>query len=62
MSVQYPAVFSSTTSEWTSISSPGIPEGGDEGQVLVKSSSANYATMWVDFEANTVNPLLLMGA
>lgn len=61
MSVQYPAVFNSGTSEWTSIAQ-SLPAGGDEGQVLVKSSSANYATMWVDFEANTVNPLLLMGA
>ena len=33
---------------WTSISGlPSIPTGGNTGQVLAKSSSADYATEWV---------------
>lgn len=38
------------------------PSGGLAGQILSKSSSANYDTIWVDRETNIVSPLLLMGA
>lgn len=39
-----------------------IPEGGDPGQILLKSSSANYDIIWVDIDRDQINPLLLMGA
>lgn len=38
------------------------PSGGLAGQILSKSSSANYDTIWVDRETNIISPLLLMGA
>jgi hypothetical protein len=38
------------------------PSGGLANQILSKSSSANYDTIWVDRETNMISPLLLMGA
>ena len=38
------------------------PSGGLAGQILSKSSSANYDTIWIDRETNIISPLLLMGA
>jgi len=38
------------------------PSGGLAGQILSKSSSANYDTIWIDREVDIVSPLLLMGA
>lgn len=35
----------------TGAAGPGVPTGGSTGQVLRKSSNANYATEWVDAEA-----------
>jgi len=35
----------------------GIPTGGDEGQILVKNSSTNYDTAWIDNYANWTSQL-----
>ena len=58
MTVEYPAVYNSGTSSWQTLAQ-SLPDGGEDGQVLTKSSSASYDVDWETLDLSTKADKLL---